>query len=354
MKRAACLLIVIFLAFISGCTEKDRMYRESRVLMDTFCTITVVSPSEEKARKAISRGFAEIKRLDGLLNYFSEDSEITAVNRAAGIRPVRVSRETLDIVKKAVHISDITGGAFDPTIAPVVSLWNFSRDISNPSVPSKDAVADALRHVDYRKIKINTAASEIYLTEKGMELDLGGIAKGYAADRAVEAVKAEGIKAALVAVAGDIRGFGLNPSSSGQGWRLGIQDPRPATVSERPWEDIFATLELRDKAISTSGDYQRFFIKDGRRYFHILDPATGFPADTDLISVTVLAPEGYVTDSLATAVFVLGVEKGMKLLGSMGIDGVLVCADKKVLLTPKLKGEINILNTAYQTLNYSP
>ncbi|NOZ68871.1 MAG: FAD:protein FMN transferase [Deferribacteres bacterium] len=352
MKRAAaCLLIMISLAFISGCTERDRMYRESRVLMDTFCTITVVSASEEKAREAINRGFAEIERLDGLLNYFSEDSEITAVNRAAG-RPVRVSRETLDIVKKAVHISEITGGAFDPTIAPVVSLWKFSKDISAPSIPSRDAVATALRHVDYRKIEINTAASEIYLTEKGMELDLGGIAKGYAADRAVEAVKAEGIKAALVAVAGDIRGFGLNPS--GQGWRLGIQDPRPETVSERPWEDVFATLELRDRAISTSGDYQRFFIKDGKRYFHILDPVTGFPAETDLISVTVIAPEGYVTDSLATAVFVLGVEKGMKLLESMGIDGVLVCADKKILLTEHLRGKINILNPAYQAVNYSP
>lgn len=351
MKRAACLLM-ISLAFMSGCTERDRMYRESRVLMDTFCTITVAGSSEEKARKAINSGFAEIEKLDGLLNYFSEDSEITAVNRAAGIRPVRVSRETLDIVKKAVHISEITGGAFDPTIAPVVSLWKFSKDVSAPSVPPEDAVADALRYVDYRKIKINTAASEIYLAEKGMALDLGGIAKGYAADRAVEAVKAEGIKAALVAVAGDIRGFGLNPS--GQGWRLGIQDPRPAAVSERPWEDVFATLELRDKAISTSGDYQRFFIKDGRRYFHILDPGTGFPAETDLISVTVIAPEGYVTDSLATAVFVLGVEKGMKLLESMGIDGILVCAGKKILLTENLRGKVNILNTAYQAVNYSP
>ncbi len=351
MRRvSACLLVMICITFVSGCTEKDRMYKESRVLMDTFCTITVVSPSKEKARKAIDRGFAEIKRLETLLNYFSGDSEITAVNKAAGIKPVRVSRETLEIVKKAIHISGITGGAFDPTIAPVVSLWGFSRDISNPSIPSKDAVADALRHVDYKKIEIDTSGSRIYLAEKGMELDLGGIAKGYAADKAVEAIKAEGVKAALVAVAGDIRGFGLN--TSGQGWRVGIQDPRPGTVSQRPWEDVFANLELRDNAISTSGDYQRFFIKDGRRYFHILDPETGFPAGSDLISVTVIAPEGYLTDSLATAVFVLGVKKGMKLLESMGIDGVLVCADKKILITKNLRGKINILNSAYQLVNY--
>ncbi len=350
MRRvSACLLIMIGITFISGCTEKDRMYKESRELMDTFCTITVVSPSKEKARKAIDRGFAEIKRLETLLNYFSGGSEITAVNKAAGIKPVKVSRETLEIVKKAMHISGITGGAFDPTIAPVVSLWRFSKDISNPQVPSKDVAADALRHVDYRKIKINTAESGIYLAEKGMELDLGGIAKGYAADRAVEAIKAEGVKAALVAIAGDIRGFGLN--TSGQGWRVGIQDPRPDTVSQRPWEDVFASIELKDNAISTSGDYQRFFIKDGKRYHHILDPETGFPAESELISVTVIAPEGYLADSLATAVLVLGVEKGMQLLESMGIGGVLVCADKKILLTKNLKGKINILNSAYRLVN---
>ena len=342
-----CLLIAaFFLLSLSNCTKREQMYKESRVLMDTFCAITVVSPSKEKAGQAIDAGFAEIKKLETLLNYFSDESEISAINRAAGIMPVRVSDETLEIIEKMVDIAKATNGAFDSTIAPVIRRWKFSKDSSAPSIPPREAIEQALRLVDYKKIKINSGVSEIYLEEKGMELDLGGIAKGYAADKAVDAIKGKGIKAALVAVAGDIRGFGLN--LSGQGWKVGIQNPRPGAESERPWEDIFAALRLKDRAISTSGDYQRFFIKNGKRYHHILDPETGFPAGAGLISVSVIAPEGYLSDSLSTAVFVLGPEQGMSLLESMGLDGVLINADKKILLTRNLKKEFELLNKDYQ------
>ncbi len=314
--------------------------------MDTFCTITVVSPSQEDAGDAIEAGFAEIKKLEILLNYFSDDSEITAVNRAAGNKPVKVSRETMDMMKKTIDISKLTNGVFDPTIAPVVSLWNFSKNMLNHSIPYGSRINDAAALVDYRKIKMDYDKFEIYLEEKEMEIDLGGIAKGYAADKAVEAIKSKGIKSALVAVAGDIRGFGLN--ASGKSWRVGIQNPRPESESEKPWEDIFASLYLEDRAISTSGDYQRFFIKDGRRFHHILDPETGFPAESDLVSVSVIAPEGYVTDGLSTAVFVLGLKKGLSFLQSEGIDGVLINTDKKVFLTRNLKGKVEILNKAYR------
>jgi thiamine biosynthesis lipoprotein len=324
------------------------MYKESRVLMDTFCTITVVSPSKEKAREAIDAGFAEIKKLDILLNYFSPDSEITAINKAAGEKPVKVSSETLEIIKKSIDISIATRGAFDITIAPVVKLWNFSDNNHNPSIPPSEAIEKAIRSVNYKKININNETSEVYLEEKGMELDLGGIAKGYAADRAVNAIKAKGIKVALVAVAGDIRGYGLR--TSGQAWKVGIQNPRPESESKRPWEDIFASISLMNMAISTSGDYQRFFIKDGKRFHHILDPETGFPANSGLISVSVIAPEGYISDSLSTAVFVLGVEKGLKLLESMHLEGVLVDIHRKVFLTQGLKGKVEILNKEYQVI----
>jgi len=331
---------------LSGCTKNDRMYKETRVLMDTFCTITVVSSSKEKAKEAIDAGFAEIKKLDDLLNYFSPDSEITAINKAAGKKTVKVSRETLEIIKKSVDISVLTNGAFDITIAPIVRLWNFSDKNRNPSIPSPDVIEKARRFVNYRKIKINIETSEIYLEEKGMELDLGGIAKGYAADKAINAIRSKGIKAALVAVAGDIRGYGV--STSGEAWKVGIQNPRPEAESEKPWEDIFATINLMNMAISTSGDYQRFFIKDGKRFHHILDPATGFPASSGLISVSVIAPEGYISDSLSTAVFILGIEKGLKLLELMHLEGVLVDVHRRIFITPGLKGIIKILNKEYQ------
>ncbi len=340
------LLIASCLLLFMACTKKDKMYKESRMLMDTYCTITVVSPSRERAKAAIDGGFAEIANLEFLLNYFSDDSEITAINRGAGVKPVRVSPETREIMEMSVDMAKATGGAFDPTIAPVIKQWKFSKDSSKKSfVPSGEEIERALRLVDYKKIEINAGASEVFLKEKGMEIDLGGIAKGYGADRALDAIKNKGIRAALVAIAGDIRGYGLN--LSGTGWKVGIQDPRPATESDKPWEDIFAVLHLEESAISTSGDYQRFFIKDGRRYHHILDPETGFPAESGLVSVSVIAPEGYLADSLSTAVFVLGPEKGMILLESMGLDGILVDSEKNVLLTKNLAGRVDIINSEY-------
>jgi len=315
--------------------------------MDTFTAITVISPSKEKAEEAINAGFAEIEKLDRLLNNFEPDSEISMVSRSAGIKPLHVSLETLDLMRKTMNISEITGGAFDPTIAPVGNLWKFSGRPANPSMPDKAAVENALKLVDYNKIKINEAASEIYLNNKGMELDLGGIAKGYAADKAVEAIKAKGIKSALVAIAGDIKGYGLN--ASGKPWRVGIQNPRPDDPdSEKPWEDIFAVLNLQDSAVSTAGDYQRFFTKDGKRYHHIVDPKTGYPSESGLISVSVIAPEGYVADGIDTAILILGLEKGMKLLESKGLDGVLVDSEKRVFITGNLKGRIDILNKGYK------
>ncbi len=332
---------VFFVLFLLGCSKQDKIYKESRIVMDTFCTITVVSPSQERAGEAIEAGFAEIKKLEGLLNYFSPESEITAINRAAGNRPVKVSKETLEMVKKAVETADATDGAFDPTIAPVIKLWKFSRQTSNHSIPSRNVIKNALRLVNYKKIKINDSSSEIYLEEKGMEIDLGGIAKGYAADKAVEVIRAKGIKSVLVAIAGDIKGIGLKPDL--QPWKAGIQNPRPKdSKAEKPWEDIFATLYLRDKAISTSGDYQRFFIKDGKRYHHIIDPKTGYPAESGLISVSVIAPEGYMADGLSTGIFILGSNKGITLLESMSIDGIIVDTNKKIFLTKNLKGKINI------------
>jgi thiamine biosynthesis lipoprotein len=318
-------------------------------MMDTFCTITIVSPSKGKARDAIDAGFAEIKKLENLLNYFSPESEITAINRSAGKNPVKISRETLEIMKKAVEIANLTNGAFDPTVGSVMRLWGFSNQNFKATIPQGDKIKNTLRLVDYKKIKIDATASEIFLEEQGMELDLGGIAKGYAADRAIEAIKTKDIKAALVAIAGDIRGYGLKPDQ--QPWKVGIQNPRPRAEhrtqnteyrreATEEKEDVFASLLLVDKAISTSGDYQRFFIKDGKRYHHIIDPKTGYPV-SEVISVSVIAPEGYLADGVSTGIFVLGAEDGIKLLESMGLEGIIVDANKKIFLTKNLKGKIN-------------
>jgi len=354
------LFSVFCLLSLAGCARKDTIYRESRILMDTLCTITVVSPSKENAKDAIEAGFAEIKRLERLLNYFSPESEISKITGSSGIAPVKVNKDTLDVIKKAIEIANYTNGAFDPTIGPLIRLWRFSS--ANPSVPSQAQIKKASRFVDYRKIRINAKTSEVFLEMKGMEIDLGGIAKGYAADKAVEAIKAKGINAALVAVAGDIKGFGLKPD--GLPWKVGIQNPRPTpkyppltmgdlkggkrgqSAEGKNEEDVLATLYLKDSAISTSGDYERFFIKNGKRYHHIINPRTGYPA-IGVISVSVIAHEGYLSDGLSTGIFVLGVEKGLKLLESLGIDGVIVDSNKNIFLTNNLKGKINYEKAAF-------
>jgi len=314
--------------------------------MDTFCSITVVASSREEAKAAIEAGFGEILKLENLLNYFSPESELSAVNNAAGAAPLKVSKETIEILIKAMHIAEDTDGAFDPTVAPVIKIWKFSEIPSDSVLPSGGDVDKALQRIGYRKVAIDRGSSEVLLEEEGMEIDLGGIAKGYAADKAVLAIQSLGIQSALVAIAGDIRGFGTN--TSGQHWRVGIQNPRPETDSEKPWEDIFATIQLKDSAVSTSGDYQRFFMRNGKRYHHILDPRTGYPAESGLISSTVVAPEGYLTDGLSTAVFILGAEKGIRLLEEKGLGGVLVDSEKKIYLTKSLRDNIEILNNEYR------
>jgi thiamine biosynthesis lipoprotein len=331
---------------MSGCSKPDRTYKESRIAMDTVITITVVSSSKETAKEAVDSGFAEIKKLEALLNYFSAESEITAINKAAGKTPVRVSAETLDIVEKAASISDFTDGAFNPAIGPIIKLWGFSKQKTVHPIPSVTMIEDTLKLVDHKKIKINKDTSEIYLDEEGMEIDLGGIAKGYAADRAIDIIKSKGIRSALVAVAGDIKGIGLKTDR--KPWKVGIQDPRSGEEkSEKRGDEIIATLRIRDNAVSTSGDYQRFFIRDGKRYHHIIDPRTGYPTASRVISVSVIASEGYIADGLSTGVFVLGPKKGITLLESLGLNGIIVDIDKNVYLTKSLKGQVSLLHKGY-------
>ena len=318
--------------------------------MYTTCTITVLSHSPDKAKEAIDAGFAEIKRLEALLNYYSTDSEITAINNNAGKSPVKVSKETLDIIAKALAIAEATGGAFNPTIGPVMKLWEFSRQETEHPLPSGQIISETLKLVDYSRININEADSEIFLMDKGMEIDLGGIAKGYAADKAIGTIRAAGVSSALVSIAGDIKGTGLKIDN--KPWRVGVQDPRSKSSESQEKEyEIITTINLSDKAISTSGDYQRFFFKDGKRYHHIIDPRTGYPTESSLISVSVMASEGYMADGLSTGIFILGPERGIDLLESMHLDGIIVDKDKRVYITENLRGEINILNKEYQMAN---
>jgi thiamine biosynthesis lipoprotein len=329
IKAKICLVLVVpVLAMLLSCTErKAQIYKKSTTIMDTIVTITVVSNSRERAEEAIDAAFGEIKDLEEKLSFWTDDSEIAAINRNAGIKGVGVSPETLDIIQTSLYISGRTGGAFDPTIGPVIRLWDFRKE----TIPLSLSLTKALEMVDYNALLIE--GQEVFLSRKGMSFDTGGIAKGYAADRAAETLKQRGIKAGLIAIAGDIRAFGTKPD--GSPWNIGIRNPR----AEGDEDYLMATLELRDEAVSTSGDYERSFIKGGRRYHHLLSPKTGYPAE-GFISVSVVADKAVHTDGFSTGVFVMGPEEGLRLMKEEGLEGVLVMSNGKIYVTDGLKNRI--------------
>jgi len=303
--------------------------------MDTLVTITVVSSSEPDAEKATAAAFAEIERLEGLLDFYSPESQISLINRNAGLSGVRVSPDVVHLIDKANFVSGKTDGAFDATIGPLTSLYNFHKHVR----PDDSAIRTRLPLIDYRDLIPDYAGSAVSLKRRGMLVDTGGIAKGYAADRAAETLKKLGIQAGIVAVAGDIKTFGLKPD--GRPWRIGIRDPD----AKDGRDEIFATVELTDMAISTSGDYERFFFDGKRKIHHLLDPKTGYPSEA-CRSVTVIAKEGAFADAFATGAFVLGPEKGMRVLEEMGFGGIIVDNGGKTHLTPNMRGKVEFQGTS--------
>ncbi|MCX7793890.1 MAG: FAD:protein FMN transferase [Thermodesulfovibrionales bacterium] len=325
MNRKIVISILTIIFFFSSC-QKERLYRKTMIVMDTVVTVTVIADSEERADRVIDRVFGELKKMEGLFNFYSDQSEISEINRNAGLKPVRVSDDTMALLKKALQISELTGGAFDISTGPLTILWDFHKQ----EIPDRGSIKKALKLVNFKNIVLDERNNTVFLKKKGMLIDPGGIAKGYGADRAVEILKAEGIKAALVAIAGDIRAYGIKEDRTP--WIIGIRNPR----SENS-DDLIATLPLRDSAISTSGDYERFFIKENKRYHHIINPGTGYPS-ASTGGVSVIAEEGYLSDSLATAVFVLGPEKGMELLKRLGYKGIFITGDGKRFITGEIDG----------------
>ncbi len=327
------LSLLLFLCLLIGsCSpHQPSSYKKSKALLDTFVTITVTADSQDTADIAIENSFDVIERFGNLVNFFSDESELSAINRNAGIRAVRVSPETLDVMEKALFVSEKSGGAFDPTIGPEIKLWDFL----NKTKPSDAEIKKNLPLVNYKNIIIDRGKSTVFLKKKNMLLDLGGIAKGYAADLAVQALKQKGISAGLVAVAGDIKAFGLKPDK--KPWVVGIKNPRQKSNDD----ELIARIQLSGKAISTSGDYERYFIMDGRRFHHLLTPQTGYPASA-CRSVSVISDEGAIADGFSTALFILGPEKGLELAKKMGMDAMIINDKGAIHTTPGLEGKLTI------------
>jgi thiamine biosynthesis lipoprotein len=305
------------------------MMRRAQMQMGTIVTLTAVAPSRGLAQKALDAAFWEIRRLEELLSTWLPNSELSQLNQTAGQHPIHVSPDTLQILKLSLEVARLTEGGFNIAIGPAVQAWNVVAE--QPRRPSQ-AELDRLRPLlDWTQIQIDEAAGTAFLTEPHMRVDVGGIGKGFAADRAVAVMREAGATAGVAALSGDIKAFGRLPNADL--FRVAVQHPRREGA-------LLASIELNEEAISTAGDYERFFMEDGVRYHHILDPATLQPA-RGCQSVTIIAKEGWLADGLDTGIFVMGPERGMELIERLpDVEGIIVDRDGHVLVSTGLKDRV--------------
>jgi thiamine biosynthesis lipoprotein len=306
------------------------LVKRAQMQMGTIVTLTAVAPTEAVAQEALTSGFREIRRLEELLSTWISTSELSRVNAEAGHKPVTVSPETLLILKRSLEIAKLTDGGFNIAIGPAVQAWSITEQARIPD----QAELDRLRPlIDLSHVQIDEDAGTVFLTVPGMRVDIGGIGKGFAADRAAAAMQAAGATGGVVALSGDIKAFGRLPDA--KRFAVGVQHPRKEGA-------ILARLELENEAISTAGDYERFFMSGGVRYHHILDPRTLQPA-RGCQSVTVIAREGTMADGLDTGIFVMGPDLGMKLIERLpDVEGVIVDSEGKVRVSSGLTGRLQI------------
>ena len=312
MRLHSAILILPALAAL-GCEGAPRLFRQSRLAMGSVTiTIQVVAGNRPRAERAINDAFAAIAQAENLLSSHLPGSEISRLNRNSG-KDCHLSAQTAAVLNRALEISKLTGGAFDVTAGPLIKIWK--RTIETGKLPKKEEVAAAKKLVGYRHLVLGPTWAK--LAVKGMNVDLGAIAKGHAVDKAIEALKANGIENALVDAGGD--GYALGTRIDGTPWRVGIQHPRRKTGELLP-----EVLLLSDMAYATSGDYRQYTDISGVRYAHIVDPRTGQPARA-AASVTVIAPDCTTADALATALSVLGPDEGVKLIDNAdGVECVII------------------------------
>jgi thiamine biosynthesis lipoprotein len=295
--------------------------------MGSDLEIEVFGPDQAVCDRAVAEARAEIDRLDRMMTDWKAESPLMDINRAAGVRPVPTTPELFFLVERSLRVSELTDGAFDITFAGAGKLWNWRA--KDPQVPDAETVKASLAAVGWKGVSLDAGKRSVFLTRPGMRIGLGAIAPGYAGDRAIEKIRALGIRDACVNMSGDLMAIGKR---DGEPWKVGITHPR------RKGETL-AVLPVSNAAVSTSGDYERCFEKDGRRYCHIIDPRTGYPADR-CQSVTIVAPNLAFADALATGVFVLGPEAGMSLVEKLeGVHALVVAADGSLRVSPGLRKE---------------
>lgn len=288
--------------------------------------ISVVSDDENWANERIASAISEIVRIEQLLTTFKPQSQTNQINAQAGMRPVQVDKEVFELIQRSLKISNLTQGAFDITYGSIdKSLWNF--DVKMTTLPDLETAKEMVKLIDYQKVILNQNDFSVFLKDQGMRIGFGGIGKGYAAEMAKQLMIREGVKSGVVNASGDLTTWGNQPN--GRQWTIGIADPNHKNKT-------FSSINISNMAVATSGDYEKFVMIKGKRYSHTINPKTGLPV-TGIKSVTIIAPNAELADSLATPVTVMGVKVGLDLINQIrGIACVIVDDNDKMFTSKNL------------------
>jgi thiamine biosynthesis lipoprotein len=331
--KIAVITLLYFVSFIP-ISAQPKATTKVLLLMGSRFEVTAVSENDTLSWKAINAAIDETRRIEKLISEWDSASQTTTINRNAGIKPVKVDKELYNLIYRSIKISKLTGGAFDITFAPLLKIWKLDGSMKSP--PAQKDIDAVKSKIGYDKIILNASEQTIFLREKGMKMGFGGIGQGYVANCCKTVMKAMGIQSGLVNVSGDIITWGQQPD--GKDWQVGIVDPNNKAA-------MISWLSASNMSVVTSGNYEKFVMIGGKRYGHILDPRTGYPAQ-GVGSVTIMSPDAEVCDALATGIYVIGIEKGLQLInGLKGIECLII--DDQGKLHPSASMKLNFVTSEH-------
>ena len=323
--RRACLVILIFISALYSASAQA-VFQRSFIKMGSAFDLTLVANNQVEADQLFKQAIAEIDRIERLISSWDQSSETSQVNQMAGKEAVKVAKELYDLVFRAKAIAQLTNGAFDPTYASVDKIWTFDgRDVEQPKA---EIISASVAKIGFDKIVFDPLESSLYLPLQGMKIGFGAIGKGYAADRVKSLLQNQGVAAGIVNASGDMSAWGIQPN--GEPWQVGLINPKNK-------DKVFAWFPVKNQAVVTSGDYEKFILINGKRYGHIINPKTGFPSQ-GVISCTVFAPKAELADALSTALFVMGVETGIDFINQLNqVEAIMIDDTGKVHISKNIK-----------------
>jgi FAD:protein FMN transferase len=317
-----------------SCRKSEAPLSRTERVLGTQCTITLY---DHASPQSLEECFARLREINARMSVRQAGSELDAVNDAAGRGAVRVTEDVFVVVKRALELARLSNGLFDPTVGPLVRLWGITTD--HARVPSAAEIKAALALVNWKDVVLDAGALTIALRRPSMTLDVGGVAKGYAADEMVRILSARGVRSALIDLGGNIFAMGSKPG--GNPWSIGIQDPGGERGA------YLGVIEVANKTVVTSGVYERYFMKNGKRYHHIMDTRTGFPVDNGLVSVTVVADTSFAADGVTLTLLSMGPREGQAFARKTGLQVIMVGADRTVWTTPNMGGIFHVTNPSF-------